>query len=46
MIIVKEYIKSEDVLTILYNHKYDHGKGKFVEDLYNEILAKLILETI
>ena len=46
MTVIKEYVKSEDVLTLLYKHKYDWGKEKYITELYNEILEQLIITNI
>lgn len=46
MTVIKEYIKSEDVLNLLYKHKYDWGKDKYITMLYNEILEQLIITNI
>ena len=46
MTVIKEYIKSEDVLNLLYKHKYDWGKEKYITELYNENLEQLIITNI
>ena len=46
MTVIEEYIKSEDVINLLYKHKDDWGKEKYITDLYNEILQKLIITNI
>ena len=46
MTVIKEYIKSEDVLNLLYKHNYDRGKDKYITMLYNEILQELIITNI
>ena len=44
MTVIKEYIKSEDVIRFLAYHKYDWGKGKYIEELIDEFIEKVILE--
>ena len=46
MTVIKEYIKSEDVLNLLYKHEDDWGKDKYITELYNEILEQLIITNI
>ena len=46
MTVIKEYIKSEDVLNLLYKHKDDWGKEKYITEWYNEILEQLIITNI
>ena len=46
MTVIKEYIKSEDVLNLLYKHKYDRGKEKYIRELYNETLERIIMTNI
>ena len=46
MTVIKEYIKSEDVLNLLYKNKYEWGKDKYITMLYNEILEELIITNI
>ena len=46
MTVIKQYIKCEDVLNLLYKHKDDWGKDKYITELYNEILEELIITNI
>lgn len=46
MIVIKENIKTEDLLNLLYKHKYDWGKEKYISELYDEILQKLVITEI
>lgn len=46
MVVIREHIKSEDVLNIINSHKRDLGKRKCMTELYNEILNKLIIEKV
>ena len=46
MTVIKEYIKSEDVLNLLYKHKYERDKEKYITELYKKILQELIITNI